>query len=46
MEKRRERRGLIKLRKYGTGKDKPQHHCENCGCDRHSVCGCQKKNKS
>lgn len=45
MYQKKERKGLIKLRKQGSGKDTPKYHCDNCGCDRYSPCGCQKKNK-
>jgi hypothetical protein len=37
--------GLIKLRKQGSEKSKPQFHCDNCNCDRFSPCTCKKSGK-
>jgi hypothetical protein len=34
--------GLRQMRK-NTGDKSPQHHCDNCGCDRYSPCTCQRK---
>ena len=40
-EKKSEVKGLVRLRK-ATGKT-PDYHCENCGCNRYSKCGCMRK---
>ncbi len=45
MYQRKEKKGLIRLRRQGTGKDKPKYHCDNCGCERFVICTCQRKKK-
>jgi len=34
--------GLVRLRRQGSGKAKPQYLCPNCRCNRFSPCTCKK----
>lgn len=36
--------GLKKLRRNSESK-KPEHKCDNCGCNRYSPCNCKRKEK-
>jgi hypothetical protein len=46
MERKKEVLGLVRLRRQGSGKAKPQHNCDNCHCNRYSPCTCKRaKNK-
>ena len=39
-------KGLKMMRSGYQGASKPEHHCDNCGCDRYSQCGCMRKSNN
>lgn len=41
-EKKKSFMGLKKLRRSVEDKS-PKYHCDNCGCNRYSPCGCKRK---